>query len=598
MKKTLWIVTKIIRHRFKYIFGLVFTFLVSSFIAVLVNLLNKSVINTLIRDTELNELSALLIGLVIAYITVSFLSNFLGFLQAFANNLFRLKVDVFMQEVLMKKSINSSQERFYEASFLDKYTFVFGNVYNGSSFIFKLVTLLFSNLAIIFSSAAIFIKYQPWLLIYIFLIFAIVTLQTIVSSKIRYSFSKKHNNKRRYSGYYSELFLKKPSAREMRIYNFSDVIYKKWNKINTDYANENVKVNRRLISFDKVLEIIRMLIRFGVMSLLIINIRNGDLDVGTFVMLIGLIETCAGSISSFTENIFSGAFYESKYFNDYYDLVYPISSKEIKEALNNKIPHELKLFADSFKELRVDGLSFIYPNSEKEVLKNVSFTIKKGEIISILGYNGSGKTTLSKLLYGGFGPKKGYVSINGELISDYNVETVSKYFGIAPQEFSKFSLPVRKIVGLGCIEKMDDDTLISEAYERAHLQNLINKLSNGDLTIIGKEYDSDGVDLSGGEMQSIILSSAYMGNPELLILDEPTASIDPIKEMTMLEGFRRTLAGKTAILISHRIGFARLADRIILMKEGQIVEEGTHEELLNQNGYYAEMYNKQKALYE
>jgi len=200
MKKTLWIVTKIIRHRFKYIFGLVFTFLVSSFIAVLVNLLNKSVINTLIRDTELNELSALLIGLVIAYITVSFLSNFLGFLQAFANNLFRLKVDVFMQEVLMKKSINTSQERFYEASFLDKYTFVFGNVYNGSSFIFKLVTLLFSNLAIIFSSAAIFIKYQPWLLIYIFLIFAIVTLQTIVSSKIRYNFSKKHNNKRRYFG--------------------------------------------------------------------------------------------------------------------------------------------------------------------------------------------------------------------------------------------------------------------------------------------------------------------------------------------------------------------------------------------------------------
>ena len=145
---------------------------------------------------------------------------------------------------------------------------------------------------------------------------------------------------------------------------------------------------------------------------------------------------------------------------------------------------------------------------------------------------------------------------------------------------------------------MQDEEQLRDAYAKAGMESFIAKFDEGDKTILGKEYDEQGVDLSGGEWQRLIIASAYMGEPELLLMDEPTASIDPLKEMELIRNFRENLKGKTAILISHRIGFARLADRIVMMENGRITEQGTHEELLERNGYYARLFTEQKKLYE
>lgn len=136
-----------------------------------------------------------------------------------------------------------------------------------------------------------------------------------------------------------------------------------------------------------------------------------------------------------------------------------------------------------------------------------------------------------------------------------------------------------------------------DSYRKVELDNLIAQYQQGENTILGKEYEETGINLSGGEWQRVILASAYMGEPEILLLDEPSASIDSLKENAMLENLKNELRGKTAILISHRIAFARLADRIIMMKDGKIAEEGSHEELLLKKGYYAEFFEKQKELY-
>ena len=172
------------------------------------------------------------------------------------------------------------------------------------------------------------------------------------------------------------------------------------------------------------------------------------------------------------------------------------------------------------------------------------------------------------------------------------------YFGIAPQEFSRFSLQLREIVGLGDIRKMQEEKELQSAYNAADLSSFFEKYPAGDLTIVGKTYDDSGIELSGGEWQKLVIASCYMGNPSLLIMDEPTASIDPLKEMEYLQNFRKNLNGRTAVLISHRIGFARLADRIIMLENGKITESGTHSQLLKQNGYYAKLFYEQKKLYE
>lgn len=240
----------------------------------------------------------------------------------------------------------------------------------------------------------------------------------------------------------------------------------------------------------------------------------------------------------------------------------------------------------------------MYPNFDKKAVDNVSFKIKKGQIVSILGYNGSGKTTLSKILNGSISPQEGKVSINNTLITEKNKSDVFKYFGTAHQEFSRFSLPIKDFVGLGFVEFMNDKQKLSEAYRKADMENFINNYKKGDETTLGKEYDEKGTDLSGGEWQRMIIALAYMGEHEILLMDKPTASIDPLKEMEFIRNFRENITVKTAILISYRIGFARLADIIVIIKDGKIVEQGTHEELLSVDGEYKKLFSEQKKLYE
>jgi ABC-type multidrug transport system fused ATPase/permease subunit len=232
------------------------------------------------------------------------------------------------------------------------------------------------------------------------------------------------------------------------------------------------------------------------------------------------------------------------------------------------------------------------------VLKNINFTLKKGEIVSILGYNGSGKTTMSKILCGLLEDYKGEVTINGINIASFDKEELYKYFGVAFQEFSKYSISLKENVAIGMIEKLKDEKEISKAIQKGNLGSFINKLPQGEATILGKEYDEKGQDLSGGQWQRIILSRAYMGDPEVLLLDEPTASIDPIEEMRMLNHFKDIIKGKTALMISHRIGFARLSHRICVMENGEIIEDGSHDELMKLRGKYYELFTSQKELYE
>ena len=247
--------------------------------------------------------------------------------------------------------------------------------------------------------------------------------------------------------------------------------------------------------------------------------------------------------------------------------------------------------------MTLKDVSFKYPNSPTSAVDNVNLQINKGEIISILGYNGSGKTTLSKIINGSFSPINGTIEFNDIDINDSNRSDLFVYFGNAPQEFSKFSLPIHEYVGIGSISNIDNQEQLNRAYEKAGITDFISKFNEHENTILGKEYDKNGIDISGGEWQNLLIASAYMGDPEIIIMDEPTASIDPLKEMYYIEKIRENLKGKTAILISHRIGFARIADRIILMDNGKIVESGTHNELLMQNAYYAKLFNEQKQLY-
>lgn len=602
MRETFWVLRKIIRYCFVYLFGYMVIALASTGISVGVNLLNRSMLNRLAVDMEGGVLSGIVIGLLIAYMVGRICYGCMNFLGAFGNNLSRLKVDVFMQKLFMYRSIRTKQDSFFHSDFMDRYAFISGRTYMGSNFIFRLVSVFFRDVATIISAVILYAMYAPFLLVYSFMTAVVYGVSTYSVSKKQYDLSRRQINTERQLGYFRGVFTGKNTAKEMRMYGTGGYFFRKWKVTNDCYQKERLEMENKGTNYGNTARMVDYLLYAGMIFSLLYSVKMGGCDVGTFVMLMGLSTECNAAINDIVANVMKGIAEDVRYFKEYYEFVAPMNNKEIRKCLKEikEVQHDLeggeKL--EPFGNLEIRNVSYTYPGSDRKAVDNVSLKLERGKIVSLLGYNGSGKTTLMKMIYRGLYPEEGQILLNGKDYDAMEPEEVYRYFGVAPQEFSCYALSLRQNVGLGRIEQMEADACLQKAYEDAGLYPLFRKLPEGEQTIIGKDYDQDGILLSGGEQQKMVLAAAYMGEPEVLVLDEPTASIDPFKELEMIQNFREILRGRTAILVSHRIGFARLADRIVMMRDGKIVEQGTHEELLHKKGYYAEMFYAQKELYE
>lgn len=596
-KKVLWVITKSLRFCFPYILVNILILTFSNFISLAINLMNKNLINSLTIHSTWDALKSIVIGLLIAYIVLYILQKTSTFLTTFGVNFYRLNVDQLFHKIFMWKSCNTPQEEFFHHDFMDKYAHVSNNTSKISSFISQIVSLVFGSIANIVMTISLFRIYEPWLILHAVIVALCSTALYSYITKVEYQLEKKLINEQRYHNYYKDILVGKPFAKELRLYQTQNCFYQKWEQIYLKLRDERLALSLKRTRLYNLSVFVKFLFRVIAIAFLVVGMRNNRYDVGTFVMLFGLVEVSSNQVTNLSEKIMNGAYKDAKFLCDYYDFVMPVSSRQIK-MIRNENYEDFHLPFGPFQQLCVDHVSYTYPNGSKKAINDLSLTVRKGEIVCILGYNGSGKTTLSKLLCGSLLPQEGSVTLNGVPLSAGNRQDVFKYFGFAPQEYSKFSLSINEFVGLGSVTRMNDPAALEQAYGKAGVRTFIDKQKTGDKTILGKEYAPDGIDLSGGEWQQLVIASAYMGDPEVLIMDEPSASIDPIREMNMINDFRAALQGKTALLISHRIAFARLADRIIVLKEGEIAEEGTHEELLSLNGFYSTLYTEQKKLYE
>jgi ATP-binding cassette, subfamily B, bacterial len=278
----------------------------------------------------------------------------------------------------------------------------------------------------------------------------------------------------------------------------------------------------------------------------------------------------------------------ARYVDDYLAFV------ELLPRVRQAEPHNPA--PSSFAEISVNGVSFTYPTATEPALRDVSLSIGTGEIVALVGENGSGKTTLAKLLAGLYRPTTGTITWDGTDINGVDAAQLRTGIAVIFQDFVRFHLRARDNVGLGRVDAIDDLDGIREAARHADADGFLTSLPNGYETILGPEFEG-GSDLSVGQWQRVALSRAFFRHAPLVILDEPTAALDPRAEHDLFERIRALLTGRTVLLISHRFSSVRNADRIYVLQSGRVTEAGTHAELMGLEGHYAELFRLQAAAY-
>jgi ATP-binding cassette subfamily B protein len=314
----------------------------------------------------------------------------------------------------------------------------------------------------------------------------------------------------------------------------------------------------------------------------------GDLTVGTLVFLAGAI---AGS-SVQLQGVFSLFSHIADQALFLTDLIEFLSVQPGIRSKLNAIPPPRPIL-DGF-EFR--NVSFHYPGSERLVLKNLNFRLEPGEHVALVGENGQGKTTLVKLMSRLYDPTRGAILLDGVDLRDYCVEDLHQEIGIIFQDFVRYDMPARLNIGVGRISEMDKDEALWSAAKKSRADRLLARFEDGLDQMLGRRFEG-GVDLSGGEWQKFALARAYLRDAQVLILDEPTAALDAVAEYEVFCRFDELARDKMAVLISHRFSTVRKSDRIVVLEDGNIHEQGTHDQLVATGGRYARLFELQAASY-
>jgi len=393
---------------------------------------------------------------------------------------------------------------------------------------------------------------------------------------------------RRELDYLRVLGTSKESAKELKVFNIGSYIRERFSKINDQVIDRNRTLLRRRVIAGAGLAVVSSIGYYGSYAYLVIRTLQGQLTVGDLTLLAGALQGTSSQIqlifSTFT-SIADQALFLS-------DLLEFFAVKPQIRTGGAGLPAPRPI--QSGFEFR--KVSFRYPGSQRLVLNDLDFRIETGERVALVGENGQGKTTLVKLISRLYDPTSGQVLLDGIDLRDYDLESLQHEIGVIFQDFVRYDMSAKENIGVGRIEHISDDARLHEAARRSGANEVLNRLPGGMEQMLGRRFEG-GVDLSGGEWQKFALARAYARDAQLLILDEPTAALDARSEYEVFLRFAELTLGKMALLISHRFSTVRMCDRIVVLEGGVIHEQGTHEQLIDRGGRYADMFELQAASY-
>jgi ATP-binding cassette subfamily B protein len=447
--------------------------------------------------------------------------------------------------------------------------------------------LLLQSVTLI-SFAAGLVLYSPWL----FLLLVACVVPAFVGETyfafLGYSLAHQITPVRRELDYLRLVGTSKENAKEVKLFGLGGHLHDRYSSLTADVIRKNINLTRRRLVWGSAFTLLSSIGYYGGYAYLVWEALHGRISVWTLVFLAG---SMAGS-SSQLQGVFSLFSHISDQALFLTDLVDFLNVKPEIHSRPNPIPMPRPIRVGF--EFR--NVSFHYPGSSRLVLKDLNLRLNPGEHVALVGENGQGKTTLVKLLARLYDPTSGVIYLDGADLRDYNMEELHKEIGIIFQDFVRYDMVARLNIGVGRIEAVNDDEALWSAVRKSRAERLLKRIPNGLNQMLGRRFEG-GIDLSGGEWQKFALARAYLRDAQVLILDEPTAALDAVAESEVFSRFADLSKGKMALLISHRFSTVRKSDRIVVLEDGQIHEEGTHDQLVANGGRYASLFELQAASY-
>jgi ATP-binding cassette subfamily B protein len=393
---------------------------------------------------------------------------------------------------------------------------------------------------------------------------------------------------RRQMDYLRQVGGSKEAAKELKLFNLSNYLTDRFTGLSQKICEENIALNRRRLFWGGLLAILGQLGYYGAYAYSIFRTIQGRYSVGDLTLITTAIMQSMANIQQAFSTA-SGVADQALFLTDL------IAFFEMKPRVESKAggipaPHPVT------RGFEFRNVSFVYPGTNRRILSDFNFTLCPGERVALIGENGQGKTTLVKLITRLYDPTEGQILLDGIDLREYDLAALHSEIGVIFQDFMRYEMTARENIVVGRIEVEHSQEEIEYAADKSMAAGVVATLPGGYDQMLGRRFDG-GVDLSGGEWQKLALARAYLRDAQLLILDEPTASLDARSEFEVFQRFAELTFGKMALVISHRFSTVRMADRIVVLEAGRIVEEGSHAELIALGGRYASMFEMQAASY-
>jgi ATP-binding cassette subfamily B protein len=430
--------------------------------------------------------------------------------------------------------------------------------------------------------------YSPWLLLLMVGCLIPAFLGESHFAFLDYAKNFRQTPAKRQMDYLRQVGGSKEAAKELKLFGLSSFLTDRFTKIANAILDENMVLNRRRLIAVSFLAMLSSVGYYGAFAWVVYKTMTKVIQIHAFGFLTQSIMGASSNIQQLFSTVSSIAD-QSLFLTDllaFFGMRPTVTSK----------PNALPAPRPIVEGFEFRDVSFVYPGTEREVLKNLNFRLEPGERVALIGQNGQGKTTIVKLMTRLYDPSGGKVLLDGIDLREYDIDDLCRTIGVIFQDFMRYEMTARENIGVGRIEYLDDEPRIHSSAEKSLADGVIRRLPARYEQMLGRRFEG-GVDLSGGEWQKLALARAYLRDAQVLILDEPTAALDARAEYEVFKRFNELTIGKMALFISHRFSTVRMAERIIVLENGCIAEEGSHEQLVERGGRYAEMFELQASSY-